>query len=457
MAAGSYHEGYDAVEDIAEAKILGVTYPVYVEDPSILKDFTEVTDEDTAEIDVVQGKTGIAKTEVSGKDLLFASGDYAYYVLTDEPTNYKSVSLEGEELSFSAVKNGAAEAEGLEVKAVYTDHHVDVVLQLTDPANLTDDISVTGVIVETEDGSSYVLQHVTGISRKTQIGWSLDGMDGNGLAGRKITGITYYLNNGNDYKVTHYAADIVIKNQSNAVIAVFDDKKTIMIEGIAADAENPKARIETVVPRGETSVVLVENADVIDGVIHLTEAAAWETEYKITITSDNYADAVTTAVSPIAYTGFKDETGSEVSFKVIDGKLYWFEERLKQGVYGDPKNVWDTQYEQIKRGREIYDPKTNAWYWLDCIYTGAKATDKEVWMPYVFQGDDDPEGKWVRYDKYGAMIKGWYANDNGVCYYDLITGAMLKGIQEINGRRYQLDEKTGSASRKVFTEIKPQT
>ena len=229
MAAGSYHEGYDAVEDMAEAKILGVTYPVYVEDPSILKDFTEVKDEDTAEIDVAQGKTGIAKTEVSGKDKLFASGDYAYYVLTDEPTNYKSVSLEGEEVSFSAVKNGAAEAEGLEVKAVYTDHHVDVVLQLTDPANLTDDISVTGVIVETEDGSSYVLQHVTGIWRKTQIGWSWDGMDGNGLAGRKITGITYYLNNGNDYKAIHYAADIVIKNQSNAVIAVFDDEKTIMI------------------------------------------------------------------------------------------------------------------------------------------------------------------------------------------------------------------------------------
>ena len=64
-------------------------------------------------------------------------------------------------------------------------------------------------------------------------------------------------------------------------------------------------------------------------------------------------------------------------------------------------------------------------------------------MPYVFQGDNDPEGKWVRYDKYGAMIKDWYADDNGVYYYDLITGAMLKGTHEINGKTYVFDEMTG--------------
>ena len=142
MAAGSYHAGYDAVEDLANARILGVTYPVYVEDPAVLAGFTEITDEDTAEIDVAQGRSGIVKTEVSGKDLLFASGDYAYYVLKEEPTNYKRVEVSEEGLSFSAVRNGAEKAEGLEVKPVYTDHHVDVVLQLTDSENLTDDITV---------------------------------------------------------------------------------------------------------------------------------------------------------------------------------------------------------------------------------------------------------------------------------------------------------------------------
>ena len=68
-------------------------------------------------------------------------------------------------------------------------------------------------------------------------------------------------------------------------------------------------------------------------------------------------------------------------------------------------------------------------------------------MPYVFQEDlltgANPEGKRVRYEKYGEMIKGWYANDNGVYYYDPLTGAMAKGEVIINGKAYRFDEITG--------------
>ena len=132
-------------------------------------------------------------------------------------------------------------------------------------------------------------------------------------------------------------------------------------------------------------------------------------------------------------------------FKYEDGKMYWYEEGVKQGVYGDPKNIWDTQYNEVERGREIYDPDTDAWYWLDADADGAVAKNKEVWMPYIFQDEEkgSTEGKWVRYDKYGEMIKGWYANDNGVYYYDLKTGAMLKGTHEINGKTYTFDAVTG--------------
>ena len=144
------------------------------------------------------------------------------------------------------------------------------------------------------------------------------------------------------------------------------------------------------------------------------------------------------------YTGFKDAEGNKVLHPAMeDGDIFWYENGKKQGVYGDPLNIWDTQYDKLERGREIYDPVSDAWYWLDACYDGAVARDKEVWMPYVFQGVEDPEGKWVRYDKYGAMIKGWYANDNGVYYYDLLIGAMLKGTHEINGKIYTFDELTG--------------
>ncbi|MBR2811431.1 MAG: hypothetical protein IKD69_08635 [Solobacterium sp.] len=128
-------------------------------------------------------------------------------------------------------------------------------------------------------------------------------------------------------------------------------------------------------------------------------------------------------------------------WKYDGGKYYWYEDGRRQGVQGDPKNIWDTLY-GLERGREIYDPGSDGWYWLDSIYGGAKALDKEVWMPYLFQDDlktgANAEGKWVRYDINGKMIKGfYYVGDeeaktypdqyDNLYYYDYITGAMCKG------------------------------
>ncbi len=149
-------------------------------------------------------------------------------------------------------------------------------------------------------------------------------------------------------------------------------------------------------------------------------------------------------------------------------KDYWYEHDVRQGTYGDPKNIRDTLY-GIERGREIYDPHSDGWYWLDAVYGGAKAVDKEVWMPYVFQEDFEKginkQGKWVRYNQYGKMIKGWYTpvgNDmilytpqiGNVYYYDLITGAMAKGWIEIDGSQYHFDETTGVLDN-FGKEIKP--
>ncbi|MBR2188734.1 MAG: hypothetical protein IJ860_04925, partial [Eubacterium sp.] len=77
MAGGSYHAGYGAPEDISEAQILGVTYPVKVSGKADLEGLTEVKNEDKATISVAAGKSGLTTEEVSGKDLLFASGTHA--------------------------------------------------------------------------------------------------------------------------------------------------------------------------------------------------------------------------------------------------------------------------------------------------------------------------------------------------------------------------------------------
>ena len=129
-------------------------------------------------------------------------------------------------------------------------------------------------------------------------------------------------------------------------------------------------------------------------------------------------------------------------WKNINGKDYWYENYDRQGV------SVDSSY----RGKEIYfsgqagivNPSRlpAGWYWLDNVYDGAKAANKEVYMPYTINGQDNI-GKWVRYDGVGQMIKGWYNSNGKRYYYNLKTGAMAKGLVSIDGRTYQFDETTG--------------
>ena len=121
---------------------------------------------------------------------------------------------------------------------------------------------------------------------------------------------------------------------------------------------------------------------------------------------------------------------------------YWYENGIRCGTMIDDLCVMG---DGEPRGREIYDPGTDAWYWLDTNRDGAKATSKEVWMPYVYS-DEEPgstQGKWVRYDENGLMVKGWFVNDKGTYYYHHSTGALAKGKTEIDGKMYYFHEVTG--------------
>ena len=169
---------------------------------------------------------------------------------------------------------------------------------------------------------------------------------------------------------------------------------------------------------------------------------------------------------------------------VLGGKVvrYWYEKDTRQGISTDTKCFW---YAGTLRGREIADPDTGKWYWLDVCYDGLVAVNKEVFMPYIYSQEDsctdelkrdvsllsnpadgtsygedgfrsakmadevynamqDKTGKWVRYDWDGSMIKGWYevcdANKGttlyptqagNVYYYDEQTGLMAKGYVDM--------------------------
>jgi len=179
---------------------------------------------------------------------------------------------------------------------------------------------------------------------------------------------------------------------------------------------------------------------------------------KVTVRILNGDDSVVSKTINVYVKADGDPAACKVfGFCWYKGKQYWYEGGIRQAVMGDPKNIIDTVY-GYERGREIYDPDTDGWYWLDCIYDGAKAQSKEVWMPYIYQEDFakgiNKEGKWVRYDDKGKMIKGWYtvqgsdislypAQAGNTYYYDLITGEMCKGNKIIEGKTYYFDENTG--------------
>lgn len=143
---------------------------------------------------------------------------------------------------------------------------------------------------------------------------------------------------------------------------------------------------------------------------------------------------VTTAAVNFNGKDYTAKYGEKNGWVEENGKKYWYEKGVKQGTTG--------------RGKEIYDPDSDAWYWLDAVQGGAMTVNKDVYQESAAgQWADRPDGtgKWVRYDENGHMVKGWQTTDKGTYYFDLITGAMAKGTGDIDGVPCAFDQYTGIA------------
>lgn len=151
---------------------------------------------------------------------------------------------------------------------------------------------------------------------------------------------------------------------------------------------------------------------------------------------------VTTAAVNFNGKDYTAKYGEKNGWVEENGKKYWYEKGVKQGTEG--------------RGKEIYDPDSDAWYWLDAVQGGAMTVSKDVYQESAAgQWADRPDGtgKWVRYDENGHMIKGWQTTDKGTYYFDLITGAMAKGTGDIDGVPCAFDQNTGIGLDKQWVTI----
>ena len=301
LAAGSYHVSSDGSD------ITGIVYPVKLEDASALDKLTQVTDSSKVDITVsMKGKE--TTTTYEGKDALFESPSYSYYMLSEVPSYYKKATVnEDGSLSFG-------KAEGAEVQTLsnvtadfrtssnYGDYQMNL-------SGLPDDITtVYGVVVGTKEGDRYGLRHVENIWKISKLAWStgfvttahgnqLQYKDYVPMMGQTINKVTYYTNAG----IYEIPMSVYVPVKFDGSVEVADAKASsgetkITLNNLPSDYE------------AEYSVEGLENVKVENGVLTYTAADAKVGKYtlKVTDKSGKYADisadfTLTTEVTPIIY------------------------------------------------------------------------------------------------------------------------------------------------------------
>ena len=228
LAAGSYHKNADGTD------ISGVIYPVYVADLSILKSFKQVTDKNSLTITVTPKDKEITTT-YTGKDTLFENPDYAYYVLSEVPKSYKTLTVKSDgSFSFGKATAKMTELGNTSVSLKTGSHRAYYKLEVS--GNLPKNIKsmVSAVTLHTTDGQTYGLRHVAEIWHGTKLGFGVD----SGLQDKTINKITYYLNDGT---IQTIAANIKVPKSTQNVTATVENalntarKAVVTVENLPED------------------------------------------------------------------------------------------------------------------------------------------------------------------------------------------------------------------------------
>ena len=207
LANGSYHA------DNTGEHISGITYPVKIKAGTDLSKLTKITDDSKVSITVnMKGKE--TTTEYKGKDALFESADYSYYVLSTAPAYYKELTV-NEKGSYSFGKTTATEktVEGVVIEKFktssnYGDYQLNLNFdKVADSDKIIKNTKVLAAVITTTDGTQYGLRHVENIWKGTEFAWGtgfttqshgcpISGEHYASMMGKTIDAVTYYTENG---------------------------------------------------------------------------------------------------------------------------------------------------------------------------------------------------------------------------------------------------------------------
>ena len=374
LAKGSYHVNSDGSD------ITGVTFPVKVSDISVLKDKKQIKDNASVSITTaIKGKE--TTTEYKGKDALFESDSYSYYVLSEEPSYYKELTVgEDGSFTFSAIEGKSAAPEKKQVQAEFKtkSNHGDYQLKFDKTEfksiiNIDTD-TVYGAVINTTDGTTYGLCHQENIWKGYELAWStgyttesngchLNSEHFESMIGKTIDSVTYYASNG---IYTLDIADVKVLDKNSYVYAgltwgEYWSQENVTAAGNVSGSDEKDSHNESdtgafdAVTRATTNHGLHRGSYQCMATIYTTEGNAYQLSYWKSSTEPVLADGTVAIWTPA-----DRKTGAPASIQVNGGAKESLDHYAVTGIKYVPVQVkaedyadFAAKYPVVKNGETL--------------------------------------------------------------------------------------------------------
>ena len=374
LAKGSYHVNSDGSD------ITGVTFPVKVSDISVLKDKKQIKDNASVSITTaIKGKE--TTTEYKGKDALFESDSYSYYVLSEEPSYYKELTVgEDGSFTFSAIEGESAVPETKQVQAEfktksnYGDYQLKFDKTEFNSIINTDTDTVYGAVINTTDETTYGLCHLENIWKGYELAWStgytteshgchLNSEHFESMMGKTIDSVTYYASNG---IYTLDIADVKVLDKNSYVYAgltwgEYWSQESVTAAGNVSGSDEKDSHNESdtgafdAVTRATTNHGLHRGSYQCMATIYTTEGNAYQLSYWKSSTEPVLADGTVAIWTPA-----DRKTGAPASIQVNGGAkesldhyavtgIKYVPVQVKAGDYAD----FAAKYPVVKNGETL--------------------------------------------------------------------------------------------------------
>ena len=374
LAKGSYHVNSDGSD------ITGVTFPVKVSDISVLKDKKQIKDNASVSITTaIKGKE--TTTEYKGKDALFESDSYSYYVLSEEPSYYKELTVgEDGSFTFSAIEGKSAAPETKQVQAEfktksnYGDYQLKFDKTEFNSIINTDTDTVYGAVINTTDGTTYGLCHLENIWKGYELAWStgytteshgchLNSEHFESMMGKTIDSVTYYASNG---IYTLDIADVKVLAKNSYVYAgltwgEYWSQENVTAAGNVSGSDEKDSHNESdtgafdAVTRATTNHGLHRGSYQCMATIYTTEGNAYQLSYWKSSTEPVLADGTVAIWTPA-----DRKTGTPASIQVNGGAKESLDHYAVTGIKYVPVQVkaedyadFAAKYPVVKNGETL--------------------------------------------------------------------------------------------------------